>query len=775
VLPESFTDPHRAYHAAKRRGMDFVTLTDHNTIRGALEIAHHPDAFVSVEATALFPEDLTPVHVLCWGITEAQFADIDRLRPNLYELVDHLCREGIAHALAHPLQRVGGDLTPWHVERCLLLFGVWEGRNGARTRAGNEMAVRIAGSASPAYLAKLAERHDMAPRGDGPPALTGGSDDHGLLDVAATWTATPPARTVPALLELIREGRTAPGGAHGSTQALAHAMVALAVKANAELGECGVPAGLRHIVGDLVAHPLPGPPPAGEADRVGREVMARLRADRRMVRRWRRLGSAPDDAARAHARLRLVTGWAEEQLLGLATGPSGGLVRAGLGGLADRLGWLLGSAAMVAPYLAAAGYHASEARFAAQVGAEFFGQPMPEEGPVRVAMLTDTYDELNGVAVTMRRLAARSARTGAGITVVAPGDRPLDSPGLVRLRPLAWTGVPAYSDPGFRLGVPPLLDLVDLVEARRIEVLHAATPGPMGAAALLLARVMGLPFVATYPTELARYAMALTGDRLAAELVRAATGWLYRQADQVYVPSRATATGLIEEGVDPARIVLFSRGVDPVLFHPRRRSRLMRRRLGGGDGTVVLSVGRLSHEKGLLRLAEAHRRLTAAGAGVTLALVGDGPARADLERALAGTPHRFLGPLTGEKLAEAYASADCFCLPSETETLGQVVLEAQTSGLPAVVVAATAAAESVEDGVTGVHAPSSDPAALAAAIGGLTADPARAAAMGARAREAMLARPGWDEIIDGLAASYAGLRGPRAPRPRPALEWEPAR
>ena len=136
VLPESYTDPEQAYRKAKDHGMDFVTLTDHDTIRGALEIAHHPDAFVSVEATTRFPDDDTPLHVLCWNISESDFAAIDAARPNVFELVDELERRGVTHALAHPLYRIGAALTPAHVEKCLLLFPIWEGRNGARSRDG---------------------------------------------------------------------------------------------------------------------------------------------------------------------------------------------------------------------------------------------------------------------------------------------------------------------------------------------------------------------------------------------------------------------------------------------------------------------------------------------------------------------------------------------------------------------------------------------------------------------------------------------------------------
>jgi glycosyltransferase involved in cell wall biosynthesis len=545
-------------------------------------------------------------------------------------------------------------------------------------------------------------------------------------------------------------------------------MASLFLKGAAERGGGGIPPQLRGIVGDLVSHPMPEAPRAGggPVDPMGAEVMRRLRSDRRLVRTYRRLGRAPDGAERSHARLRLVTGWAHTQLTDMALGPMGTIAgRSALGSLSDRLGWMLGAAAMVAPYLLAAGYHAREERFAAEMSEEFFGASLTDRGPVRVAMLTDTFDELNGVAGTLRRLAAHSARTDSGITVITCRERAGEGPGVAAVRPLAWMPVPAYADPSWRLGVPPLLDLLEVLQRRRVEVVHAATPGPMGLAGLLLARILGLPFVCSYHTELARYALTLTGDRVAAEIVRAGLGWFHGQAERVYAPSRATASGLVAEGVDPHKLVLFSRGVDTDLFRPERRTRSMRRRLGGPDATIVLSVGRISKEKGLLRLAEAMRRLSVTRPGLTLALVGDGPAREEVAAALAGVPHRFVGPLRGEELAAAYASADLFCLPSETETLGQVVLEAGASGLPVVVSDAGAACESVRDGSTGLVARAGDPDDLARRLAELVDDPLTRGAMGASARALMVSRPSWDRIFEGLAEGYQDLRGPRPAPP----------
>ncbi|MBA2360654.1 MAG: PHP domain-containing protein, partial [Actinobacteria bacterium] len=160
-LPESFTDPKRVYRVAKARGMALVTISDHNTLEGALRIADLPGAFLSVEVTTRFPEDELPLHVLVWDLSEQDHHDLQPCRASVYELVAFLRSRGLAHALAHPLYAMGPPLTPAHVERMMLLFGVWEGRNGARSEESNLLACRLAEAATRPYLDKLAERHGI--------------------------------------------------------------------------------------------------------------------------------------------------------------------------------------------------------------------------------------------------------------------------------------------------------------------------------------------------------------------------------------------------------------------------------------------------------------------------------------------------------------------------------------------------------------------------------------------------------------------------------------
>src|SRR5471032_158866 len=162
-LGESYTPPEQLYETCVRRGMTFVTVSDHNTVEGALRIADRPNTFLSVEVTTRFPEDDVPLHVLVWNLTEEDHRDLQPLRPSVCELAAFLRERGLAHALAHPLYRMGPPLTVGHVERMMLLFGVWEGRNGARSRESNDLACRLAAAVTPEYLVKLAERHGLAP------------------------------------------------------------------------------------------------------------------------------------------------------------------------------------------------------------------------------------------------------------------------------------------------------------------------------------------------------------------------------------------------------------------------------------------------------------------------------------------------------------------------------------------------------------------------------------------------------------------------------------
>ena len=185
-LPECATPPQEVYELAKRRGMDFVTITDHDTIAGVLEIADRPDVFISEELTAHFRGEPQAVHVLCYGITAEDHEWLQAHSGDVELCAGYMLEREIVCALAHPYYTVAAPLSARHRRRLAELFGVWEIRNGARARELNRPAATY-----------VATRDGIG---------IGGSDDHAGVDIGRTYTEAPPARTPREFLAHVRAG-----------------------------------------------------------------------------------------------------------------------------------------------------------------------------------------------------------------------------------------------------------------------------------------------------------------------------------------------------------------------------------------------------------------------------------------------------------------------------------------------------------------------------------------------------------------------------------------
>jgi len=139
-FPDSYSDPKQLYEQLLNRGMDYVTITDHDAIDGCLEIAHLPRTFISEQVTTYFPQDGCKLHILVWGVSEQQHCDIESVRDNIFDLQRYLQRAQIAHAVAHPLYSVNGKLKTSHLEQLILLFKHFEGINGLRDALLSDLA-----------------------------------------------------------------------------------------------------------------------------------------------------------------------------------------------------------------------------------------------------------------------------------------------------------------------------------------------------------------------------------------------------------------------------------------------------------------------------------------------------------------------------------------------------------------------------------------------------------------------------------------------------------
>jgi hypothetical protein len=228
--PESFVEPSHIYARARERGMRFVTVSDHNRVDGALDIAHLPGTFISSEITTYFPEDGCKIHCLVSGISEAQFRDIQQVRDNIYEFQSYLRREDIVYSVAHPLFRVNDQLTIEHLEKLILLFNRFEGINGTRDPRACELSTLVLSHLTPEMIFEMSDRHDLAPWGDEPwkKTFTGGSDDHSGVYIASAYTVTPEAETVEQFLDHLRAGDHLMSGSSGTSLRLAHSFYHIA-------------------------------------------------------------------------------------------------------------------------------------------------------------------------------------------------------------------------------------------------------------------------------------------------------------------------------------------------------------------------------------------------------------------------------------------------------------------------------------------------------------------------------------------------------------------
>lgn len=343
-----------------------------------------------------------------------------------------------------------------------------------------------------------------------------------------------------------------------------------------------------------------------------------------------------------------------------------------------------------------------------------------EPDVLHVAIVTETYPpEVNGVALTLARLIDGLRRHGHRIQLIRPrqGRRhaPADEPGF---REMLIPGVPIPGYPGLRFGLPVRRDLTRHWRTNRPDIVHVATEGPLGMAAVAAARRLGLAVSSGYHTNFQAYSRHYRIGWLQG-LVSAHLKRFHNRTALTLVPTREMAQRLIASGYRGVGVI--ARGVDTALFSPSRRSTPLRRSWGAEDDTlVVLYVGRLAPEKNLPLVTRAFEAIRARRPCARLVFVGDGPALASLR-------HRhpesiFAGVRRGAELAAHYASADLFLFPSLTETWGNVVPEALASGLGVVAFDCAAAADLIRNGDNGLTASPGDDEAFVRAAADLAGD-----------------------------------------------------
>jgi glycosyltransferase involved in cell wall biosynthesis len=760
-FPDSYSDPRELHRQLIERGMDFVTITDHDTINGCLAIRDLPNTFISEQVTTYFPQDPCKIHILVWGITEKQHADIVLIRDNIFALQRYLQSGKIAHAVAHPLYSVNGKLESSHLERLILLFKHFEGVNGLRDALLSELAQELFGSLTPEKIEKFAEQHNLEPTHREPwkKILIGGSDDHGGKFIASAFTETPPADSAEKFLAHVRAGDCEARGEGGTPLALSHGFyntVALFVQDHfhEKLGPSAA------LIEQMFSRFMEGRDPTELTLKDKATVFAQGVVSGKLfdlikpanMSLWKELSNQFQEAeAKANSAAELDGVSDPERRTFLMANAVGEQLAYRLfnkfvqqistGNMLESVQALTAIAPILiilAPYIYGFHSQAPSRKWLQKIFQELTGKIPEALQNNKRAWFTDTLEDVNGVATTIRKMTAAGADDGKELIVITSrNELTVDEIPIKNFKPIGEFELPEYELQ--KLSFPPILQMLDYIQRERFSEVIISTPGPIGLTALLAAKMLNLQTSGIYHTDFPQYVRILTEDSFLESVTWRYMHWFYNQLDTVFVNSEEYRESWVKRGIDPAKLKIFPRGLDTQLFHPTRRDSKFFEKFGAKNGQIrLLYVGRVSREKDLDLLAEAYRRLRDEGLSIQLCVVGHGPYSREFSESLPEA--LFTGYLTGQELAAAYASADIFVFPSTTDTFGNVIIEAQASGVPVIVSDSGGPKELVENDRNGLITKSHDVEDLTRAIRELVADPDRRKRMGNFARESVINR-----------------------------------
>ncbi|OPY70058.1 MAG: GDP-mannose-dependent alpha-mannosyltransferase [Syntrophorhabdaceae bacterium PtaU1.Bin034] len=715
-IAESYSDPFFIHEKALKAGMSLVTLTDHNSIEGCLVLKERygDTVLTGVETTAHFPEDNCKVHLLIYGISEKEFAEIQVLRKDIYELRAYIREKNLAHSVAHATYSVqAGRLTVAHLEKLIVLFNVFEVINGGRNRSDNTAWKNILEHLTPECLHALCRKHSLEPFDSEPwlKGFTAGSDDHGGIFIGRTYTVTD-GESAHDVLHALKTRQTRAEGRHSDYQTLVFSIYKV-VHDSSRYSDAGTS---RTLLGQLTEALFEGK----KVSITNRIRLSRLKTRaketendvygsfKKLVDELnnQRFETMEDAIRLVYTRIaRFSDGFL--RLLFSSLGPD--LAKLDFFAMTRNVQAALPGVFLSLPFFMTL-RHLNENRALVNRLASVLNIDTLHEGR-RVLWFTDTINDLNGVSVTLREVGRLAYERGLNVKIVTSLDSGEVSglpPNVLNLPFIHQFELPYYES--YRLKIPSILTSLKELYMFDPDRVYISTPGPLGLLGLLVAKLMNVKSVGFYHTDFALQAREIIEDESVARMLESYSKWFYSTMDEIRVPTLRYLRMLEERGFDPKHMRLFTRGIDLDLFRPQSVPGTMslNHDPGSENGKIMLYVGRVSQDKGLDFLFEVYRRIAATRPDVGLSVVGDGPYLKELKAKTSLPRVTFFGKKNHSELPDVYARSHLFVFPSTTDTFGKVVLEAQACGLPAVVSDAGGPQEIIVHGKTGFVAKAND-------------------------------------------------------------------
>ncbi len=702
---ESYTEPEQLYREAKAKGMDFVTITDHNCVCGVMKLKEdHPnDVITGCEFTTYFPENDCKIHVLVWGLDRRHFDEISEIRHSIYELRDYVKKHNLTHSVAHATFSVNRKLDADLVEKLILLFDHFEGLNGGREYRSNQFLMNLLEQLTPAKIDDLQRKHGIEPISSRPwiKGITGGSDDHGGLFIASAYTsAEDDAETAEEFLGSIRRKHTTADGRHNDYRSFALSLYKIAWEFSKSRSS-GISNSLFALLSGMVF----------QGEKLGFRQKLAIKP---FMKKQQKLGEAlekllADVQRSSHESLdnrvdtiyRHAAAFSDLFFEQFVARISESIRDGDLAGVLRNISGMLPAVFISLPFFTTL----SVINGSRAVSDELKRRHFPAESPrnKRVLWFTDTFTDLNGVSETLQKLAQIGFSENLNLKIVTTDQGTVEGVNPQMIMEIGRVGeYPVTFFKGLTLRIPSLLDALQKISDFNADELVISTPGPVGLVGLTAAKLLNLKVSGIYHTDFTSYTKIVTDDENVTLLVRDAIKLFYSQMDQVFVPSQAYRRILVDQGYAPEKLSLFRRGVDPEIFTSDSRNRsYFGKHFGIPEGVNMIYAGRISEEKNSRKLIALFKEYQKRVPESNLILCGDGPLYDELSQQYQTNRIVFTGRVERATMAKLYSCADILLFPSVTDTFGMAVLEAQMCGTPAIVSDRGGPQEIVVDGNTG--------------------------------------------------------------------------
>jgi len=749
---ESYTEPDFVYDTAIQRGMDFVTITDHNKIDGAIYLKEkYPyKVFTGVEVTTYFPEDGCKIHLLIYGLDESQFESVQHLRENIYKLRDYIKKENLAYSVAHATYAVNNRLNITHIEKLILLFDVFEGINGSRSSLPNQVLIDTLANLTPDDIERLYKIYNIEPFSDTAwvKGLTGGSDDHAGIFIAKTYTEAN-VNSIDEFLDAIRTKKTICRGRENNFQGLAFAIYKIAYEfsktKSSKFSNSPLSSFTEYIFEKdslnifdkfkLSKFKSKASKNGGEVNNIIADLVDNIQSIQHM-----------DIEDKLDILYDKITDLSDSFIRMMFSSLKEDLKDLNIVNVVKDLTFALPGIFLFIPFFSSFRHMFNDRNLAYELESSLGKKDKIKEK--KILWFTDTINDLNGVSKTLQTISAIAEEQNYDIYIVASLDEDDDisdlSGNIIIIPPVYSFSLPFYKT--LDIKVPSLLKTIKEVYKYNPDEIYISTPGPMGLAGLLIAKLLKTTCSGIFHTDFSAEIDKIAEEPGITELVEGYVKWFFTNVDTLLVPSYKYINILEVRGYDRSFMKIFRRGIKTDVFAPEVS-------LKSGSNIKFLYTGRISQDKNLDFLIASYLiAKNIIGTESTLTIVGDGPYLEELkDRHKNENNIIFTGKVDYETLPSLYSASDLFLFPSITDTFGMVVLEAQACGLPAIVSDRGGPQEIIEHGSTGLSLPVDIPELWAEKIAQIVEllmyKPDKYNIMRLDARKRAVENFNWDEIL----------------------------